>query len=128
MNHPIAGWSVIRLDHLTTGAVSFSPAAGAPASAFLHLVLDAPPTRNGSGAHVMVIGRSGTVRVVPVTLDRRGDADLRVPFGCLTVRKVVLVYANANTSYNCWTGAGFSCNGRSHADRLPFRYLSALVQ
>jgi len=128
VNHPIAGWSTLRLDHLTTGAVSFSPAAGAPADALLHLVLDAPPTRSGSGARLMVIGRSGTVRVVTVTLDRRGDADLRVPFGSLTVWRVVLVYANANTSYNCWMGAGFSCNGRSHADQLPFRYLAALVQ
>ena len=73
-------------------------------------------------------GRSGTIRVTAVQLDRRGDADVRVPFGRLTVRRVVLIYANANTSYNCWTGAGYSCNGRSHADRLPFRYLAAIIR
>jgi len=128
VHHPIARWSVLRLDHLTTGSVSFTPSQGAPASAWLRLVLDAPPRRNGSGARVMIIGRSGAIRLEPVQLDDHGDAVLRVPFGRLTVRRVVLVYANANTSFNCWTGAGYSCNGRSHADRLPFRYLAALVR
>jgi hypothetical protein len=40
----------------------------------------------------------------------------------------VLVYANASTSFRCWTGAGFSCNGRSRADEMPFRYLAGLVR
>jgi hypothetical protein len=128
VQHPIASWSALQVDHLTSGAVSFAPSPGAPASAWLRLVLDAPPIVNGSGMRVMIVGRSGAIRVVAVSLDERGDADLRVPFGRLTVRRVLLLYANANTSFDCWTGAGYSCNGRSHADRMSFRYFGALVR
>jgi hypothetical protein len=66
--------------------------------------------------------------MVPVTLDADGDADLRVPFSSGRVSRVVLVFANASTSFHCWTGAGYSCNGRSRADELPFRSLATLVR
>ncbi len=126
--HPIAGWATVRLNHLTTGAVSFAPGRAAPARASLRLALDAPPTRTGSAARVMVITRAGYLRVIPVWLDAHGDADLSVPFGRRQVRRVVLVYANASTSYRCWTGGAYSCNGASRADRMAFSYLAALIR
>ena len=128
VSHPIAGWSMLRLNHLSTGAVSFEQGSGSPARASLRLVLDAPPTKTGSAARVLIFLRSGFLRVVRVALDQHGDADLRVPFGTSQVRRVVLVYANASTSFRCWTGEGYSCNGLSRADRLPFSYLAALVR
>ncbi len=128
VRRPIAGWSTLHLNHLSTGAVSFEPGSGSPATASLRLVLDAPPTNTGSAARVMVFQRSGFLRVIPVTLNQQGDADLRVPFGATQVLRVVLVYANASTSFRCWTGAGYSCNGLSRADRMPFSYLAALVR
>ena len=128
LRHPIAGRSTLHLDHLSTGAVSFEPGSGSPARASLRLVLDAPPTTTGSAARVLVFLRSGFLRVVSVVLNQHGDADVRVPFGRSQVRRVVLVYANASTSFRCWTGEGYSCNGLSRADRLPFSYLAALVR
>ena len=71
--------------------------------------------------------RSGFLRLVPVTLDAEGDADITVPFSSGQVSRVVLVVANASTDFRCWTGAGYSCNGRSRADGMPFRYLATLV-
>ena len=64
---------------------------------------------------------------MPVTLDAEGDADITVPFSSGQVSRVVLVVANASTDFRCWTGAGYSCNGRSRADGMPFRYLATLV-
>jgi hypothetical protein len=126
--HPVAGWSTLRLNHLTTGAVSFETEAGSPGKASLRLVLDAPARKTGSAARILIVLRSGFLRMVTVEFDPDGDADLRVPFSSGQVSRVVLVYANASTSFRCWTGAGFSCNGRSRADEMPFRYLAALVR
>ena len=127
VRHPVTGWSTLQLNHLATDAVSFEPQAGLPGKASLRLILDAPPMETGSAARVLIFLRSGFLRLVPVTLDADGDADLRVPFSSGQVSRVVLVYANASTSFQCWTGAGYSCNGRSRADEMPFRYLAALV-
>lgn len=125
---PVAGWVTLRLDHLTTAAASFEPAPSSPARASLRLLLDAPARRTGSGARLMIVMRTGAVRIVGVALDRRGDAELRVPFGRATVSRVVLVLANGNTRFDCWTGAGYSCNGRSRADRMPYSYVASLVR
>jgi hypothetical protein len=124
--HPIAGWSTLRLNHLTTSSVSFEPGSAGKAS--LRLELDAPPRRTGSAARILIFLRSGFLRMVAVSLDADGDADLRVPFSSGQVSRVALVYANASTSFRCWTGAGYSCNGRSRADEMPFSYLAALVR
>lgn len=124
--HPTAGWSTLRLNHLTTDAVSFEP--GSAGNASLRLVLDAPPTETGSAARILIFLRSGLLRLVPVTLDAEGDAELRVPFSSGQVSRIVLVFANASTSFRCWTGAGYSCNGRSRADGMPFRYVVSLVR
>ena len=126
--HPIAGWATLRLDHFTTGAVAFEPGNDGPARSSLRLALDAPPTRLGSAARVVMFLRSGALRVIAVALDHHGDADVRVPFGRSTVRRVVLLYANAGSSFRCWMGGGYSCNGFSRDDRMPFSYLAALVR
>jgi hypothetical protein len=127
VRHPVAGWSTLRLNHLTTGAVSFEPEAGSRGHVSLRLVLDAPPRRTGSAARILVFLRSGYLRIWSVPLDADGDIDIGVPFSSTTVSHVVLVYANASTSFRCWTGAGYSCNGRSRADEMPFRYRAELV-
>ena len=77
---------------------------------------------------MLVIARSGSLRVITVWLDAHGDADISVPFGRSQVRRVVLVYANASTSYRCWTGGAYSCNGASRADQMAFSYLAALIR
>jgi hypothetical protein len=127
VSHPIAGWSTLHLNHLSTGAVSFKPGSGSLARASLRLVLDAPLTKTGSAARLLLFLPSGYLRVVHVQLDQHGDADVLVPFGTAQIRRVVLVYANASTSFRCWTGEGYSCNGLSRADRMRFSYLAALV-
>ena len=126
--HPIAGWSTIEVNHLATGSVSFTPGVGTSAGTSLRLALDAPGRRTGSAAQVLILMRSGALRMVTVSLDADGDADLRVPFSAAQVSRVVLVFANASTSFRCWTGGGYSCNGRSRADEMPFRYQASLVR
>ena len=113
------------LNHLTTGAVSFEPSATGDVS--LRLSLDGPPSGMGAAARLAIFLRSGAIRLEPVTLDADGDADIVVPFSSAQVSRVVLVVANASTDFRCWTGAGYSCNGRSRADGMPFRYMAALV-
>ncbi len=123
--HPMAGWSTLSLNHLSTGSISFEPVATGSSS--LRLSLDGPPRGTGSAARILIFLRSGFLRLVQVTLDAEGDADITVPFSSGQVSRVVLVVANANTDFRCWTGAGYSCNGRSRADGMPFRYLATLV-
>ncbi len=127
-HHAVTGWSTIRLNHLATAAVSFAPAIDAPMHSWLRVMIDAPPSGDGSGARVMIEQRSGVIREIAVTLDRRGDADLRLPFGRQGVSRIVVVMANASTNFDCWTGAGYSCNGRSHADQAPFSYVASLIR
>lgn len=127
VRHPLVGWSTLRLNHLTTGAVSFVPEGG-HTGASLHLFLDVPPSGSGAAARVLIFLRSGYLRGVSVVLDADGDGDLRVPFSSSQVDHVALVYANASTSFRCWTGAGYSCNGRSRADGMLFRYRAELVR
>ena len=126
--HPVAGWSSIEVNHLATGSVAFAPGPGTPAGTSLRLILDTPDRRTGSAVRALILMRSGSLRMVTVALDAHGDADFRVPFSAGHVSRVVLVFANASTSFRCWTGAGYSCNGRSRADGLAFRYLAALVR
>jgi hypothetical protein len=123
--HPVAGWSTIKVDHLATGSVAFAPGAGTAAGTWLRLALDTPGS--GSAARVLILMRSGSLRMLTVSLDADGHADLRVPFSAY-VSRVVLVFANASTSFRCWTGAGFSCNGRSRADGMSFGYQASLVR
>ena len=125
VGQPGAGWSTMSLNHLTTSSVSFEP--GSTGDASLHLTLDGPPSGTGAAARIAILLRSGSIRLVPVTLDAEGDADVTVPFSSAQVSRVVLVVANASTDFRCWTGAGYSCNGRSRADGMPFRYLATLA-
>jgi hypothetical protein len=125
VGQPTTGWSTVSLNHLTTSTVAFEPASTGDAS--LRLSLDGPPSGTGAGARIAIFLRSGTIRLVPVTLDAEGDADITVPFSSARVSRVVLVVANASTDFRCWTGAGYSCNGRSRADGMLFRYLATLV-
>jgi hypothetical protein len=122
VGQPTTGWSTASLNHLTTSTVSFEPASTGDAS--LRLSLDEPPSGTGAAARIVIFLRSGTIRLLPVTLDAEGDADITVPFSSARVSRVVLVVANASTDFRCWTGAGYSCNGRSRADGIPFRYLA----
>lgn len=123
--HPIAGWSTLSVNHLSTGSISFDP--GSTGNSSLRLSLDGPPRGTGSAARILIFLRSGILRLVPVTLDAEGDAGITVPFSSGQVSRVVLVVANASTEFRCWTGAGYSCNGRSRADGMPFRYQATLV-
>jgi hypothetical protein len=127
-NHQATGWRTVRVDHMATAAVAFSPGSGDPTHGSIRLSLDAPPTATAAAARVAIFFRSGAIRIVPAALNDLGDVDLRLPFGRATVSHVVLFVANAGTDFRCWTGGGYSCNGRSRDDRMPFSYLAALVR
>ena len=125
VGQPATGWSSVSLNHLTTGAVSFEPDRRAT-----HRCGSPSTDRRAGRARPRgstIFLRSGTIRLVPVTLDAEGDNDITVPFSSAQVNRVVLVVANASTDFRCWTGAGYSCNGRSRADGMPFRYLATLA-
>ncbi|MGZ4115578.1 MAG: hypothetical protein ACXVQT_10935, partial [Actinomycetota bacterium] len=91
------------------------------------LMLDTPPIRTGSAARVIVFDRSGSVHVIAVALNDLGDANVTVPFGS-SVSRVVLLFANAGTSFKCWTGAAYSCHGVSRVDDMSFSYVGELVR
>ena len=95
--HPMAGWSTLSLNHLSTGSISFEP--GSTGNSSLRFSLDGPPRGTGSAARILIFLRSGFLRLVPVTLDAEGDADITVPFSSGQVSRVVLVVANAEHGF-----------------------------
>jgi hypothetical protein len=91
-------------------------------------MIDAPPTQTGAAARVVVFERSGSFREIAISLDRLGDATVTVPFGRASISRVVLLFANAGTSFRCWTGAAYSCHGVSGDDAQPYSYVAKLVR
>ncbi len=119
-----------RLDHLTNASVAFVPGRGVSGTARLAISLDGPPRRTGTEASVVVIRRSGRIRLGPLAIDRRGDAGTIVPFGRGAVSRVVLVMTNASIRRSrCWLHPEwrYSCAAFPRDDDLRFGYRAELV-
>jgi hypothetical protein len=119
---PRATWSV-RLNHLSSRYVAFTPGAGTARNARLVVDLDLPLTGTGATAAAIVVPRSGRPTVVTARLDFTGAGAIRVPFGRGRIARVVLVLTNASDRFTCWRpGSYFSCRGIPADEGLAYRF------
>jgi hypothetical protein len=118
------------LDHLTTAYVQFKPGRGSRASSRLRLAINAPDpgtTQGGTGSLItLYTDRPGEYQ--PFTLNSSGDLNITVPFGKGNVRSVIVVLSNASTSYTCFQGKPFACQGTPTYDGLPFAVGARLLR
>jgi hypothetical protein len=122
-------WTTIRLDHLASSTVSFTPGAGLTSGWELKIDLDLPRRAVGAGAVVTVYRAKGAPQSRVVALGKRGDGSRTVKFGSRGVDHVELTMANAGTSYRCWQAAGtYSCHGRSQDDNRAMKYRAQVVR
>jgi hypothetical protein len=117
------GWLGTQIDHLASIYVSFVPGKGAPPARRLLLKVQGPPKGSAPAARVIVQFEGGRTKVVPIKLNRRGDGDVRVPFGRSSVRSATIAMINGSTRYvRCSTKtAPYSCGGRSKDDDRIFK-------
>ncbi len=126
------GDGVERLDHLTNAYVGFVPGRGVGTRARLAISVDGPPYRAGTEATVVVVFRSGKVKPTPLPVDRKGRAEITVPFRKGVVAAVDLVLTNASIrlrGMDCWVDPrwAYSCAGVPADDDLPFAYSATLL-
>jgi hypothetical protein len=118
------------LDHLTTAYVQFRPGKGSRASSRLQLAVNAPDpgtTQGGTGSLIVLYANQpGTYE--PFTLNSSGDANITTPFGKGTITSVIVVLSNASTSYTCFQGQPFACQGHPTYDDLPFAVAARLIR
>ncbi len=117
------GWLGTQLDHLSSIYVSFVPGKDAPPARRLLLRVQGPPKGSAPAARVVVAFDGGRSKTVPIKLNRRGDGEVRVPFGRSSVRSATIVMINGSTRYtHCSTKtAPYSCGGRSKDDDRIFK-------
>jgi hypothetical protein len=112
-----SGWQGAKLRHLSSITPRYVPGRGLGSSAWkLKLSFDLPSRSTSPAAVVTVVRRSGAPQVTVVPLNAQGDATRTVPFGSRAVKYVEVTLANAGTSYDCWTGGAYSCQGSSLDD------------
>jgi hypothetical protein len=124
------GWRKTSLSHLTNRYIMFVPGKGVTRKAKLAIDVDLPTLVQGSEATILLLFKSGAVRLIPIKLSNRGDAFRRVNFNRKTISGVVLVLTNASTRFGCWgiPPTPFSCAGVPMDDGRRFFYAARLVQ
>jgi hypothetical protein len=118
---PAAG-DRLTLDHLTSWYASYHPGARTPRGARLRVTLDLPTRARGADAAIVLLSRSGSVRVLGMSLDDQGKGRRTVPFDRGQISQVVLVLSNASSRFRCWQATGLSCQGLPLDDSTPYRY------
>lgn len=113
----------IKPDHLTSSTVRFSPAKQLRGNIKLRLQVKMPPVQQGSAAVAAIKMKSGKVRVVALKINGKGSGFKQLPFSAGKVKYIELTLANAGTSYTCFNGGPYSCQGSSKNDnaKVTFR-------
>lgn len=112
------GWLGTKLHHLSAIYVSYVPGKNAPPARRLLLGVDGPPRGTAPAARVMIRFDGGRVKTEAIRLNKRGNGEVRVPFGRSSVRSVTVAMVNGSTRYTrCSTKTvPYSCGGRSKDD------------
>jgi hypothetical protein len=116
------GWRTARVDHLASTTLRIRPAADMRKGWKLHLRLDLPQRKKGSAAVVTIYPTSGAPKARFVGLDKAGDGTVKTRFNAKAVKRVEVALVNAGTSYQCWQGTNFSCEGKSKDDGRKLKY------
>lgn len=117
------GWLGTKLQHLSAIYVSYVPGQNAPPARRLLLGVDGPPRGSAPAARVLIRFEGGRVKTLAIRLNKRGNGEVRVPFGRSSVRSVTIAMINGSTRYvRCSTKTvPYSCGGRSKDDDRLFK-------
>ncbi|MEO8107623.1 MAG: MXAN_6640 family putative metalloprotease [Actinomycetes bacterium] len=117
------GWLGTKLSHLSAIYVAYVPGQNAPPARRLLLGVDGPPRGSAPAARALIRFDGGRVKTVPIKLNRRGNGEVKVPFGRSSVSSVTIALINGSTRYTrCSTKtAPFSCGGRSKDDERFYK-------
>jgi hypothetical protein len=121
------------LDHLTNRYVWYTSGKGVATWAKLWVYMDGPAYRAGTEGSVVIFYTSGRVKFVPLSINKKGYAEVVVPFGKGKVAEVDLVLTNASTrllNKECWVDPSYdySCAGYPRDDGMLFEYGAVLLQ
>ncbi len=121
------------LDHLTSSYTWFIPGRGVTNRAKLWVVMDGPAYRTGPEASIVIFYASGNVRFYPLSVNKKGVAEMVVPFKKGVVTEVDLVMTNASTRLvdgDCWVDPDwtYSCAGFPADDGMFYEYSAILLQ
>ncbi len=101
----------VALRHLTSAPVLLTPAK-LPKKAKLRITVDGPNRERSPAATVQVRKRNGSVTISEVSLSKRGDGTMQVPFDPRKIASVVVVLSNASARFSpCRAGTAYSCGG-----------------
>ena len=113
----------VKLDHLTSSTVRFTPAKSLKAkSTKARILVRMAPVKRGSAAVISVKLKSGKVRVIPIKIKGSGLGTKSLAFSARKVKYIELTLANAGTNYTCFNGGPYSCQGTSKNDNVKETY------
>lgn len=120
----------IEVPHLSGQVVKLAPTRSLRGRRIgLRLSVDGAPPRSAPVVRVLVVKRSGKVVATSIRLDRRGRGHRRVSFAPRSVRRVLVVLANASTRYDCGAGGlRFACHGEPRDDDQTFDLTATVVR
>ena len=110
------------IDHMSTQDVVVTPRRSLDKRKYkLRVGIDGPARTSSPMATLVWQQRSGTVKKVPVQLDRRGQGSRVVPFNRRQTRRVWIVVSNASTRFDCrGSDVTYSCSGTPRDDGRAF--------
>lgn len=119
----------VILDHLTSFYATYKPGKGVGDRAELRVAVDLPNYGLGPEASIVVLKRSGALKVIALALDSQGNATRRVNFSRSKVFSVTVVLTNASTRFTgCFAaGSPFSCMGIPQDDDQTFAWRVSLT-
>lgn len=110
------------LAHLTNRNYSFVPTTGFAGSRKLKIVVTASQKTSGAAVWVLIHQRDGKVVSRGIKLNSKGQGRMFAPYTHRNVARVTINLANANTSYKCWQGTYWSCQGISRGNGKVFKF------
>ena len=113
----------IRVDHMSTHDFRMAPKKALDRKKWkLRVRIDGPGRAGSPVAAVVRQKPSGSVERTLVSLNRKGNGQLVVPFNRKQTGRVYVVVGNASTRFDCrgpYT-VGYSCGGTAKDDNLRF--------
>ena len=111
------------IDHMASRSFEAKPDAELTASGWKATIrVDGPNRSTSPQAVVVVKNKKGGWDTRAITLNKKGNGKIKVPFSSKKVRGVTVSLVNASTRFNCGdSGYIFSCQGAPKDDEKPFK-------
>jgi hypothetical protein len=126
--HRSTGARTTHIDHMARRFFRFTPGSSLTGGWRVRISVDMANTSRGSLAQAIVHGRSGSLSIVTIRLDKRGRGSHVIGFRRSSVAAVDLDLINDSTRYYCNQGTDLSCGGLPRDDGLRATFTAAAVR